>query len=170
MIMSEYASSTNLPRTSALAMILVLVMVLMLAGGAALAERGKVDAGLRWASAIRPPRSSRRRRALVGAPPAASTWRSAIFFLVLPIVTMIVFSFQKGQFASISRARLDAAMVRQAVRRRHAPRSLAQTASSSRRWPPTGALCAGLFSPPIRFTASASGVAAPSRCCWSCRC
>ena len=45
MIMSEYASSTNLPRTSALAMILVLVMVLMLAGGAALAERGKVDAG-----------------------------------------------------------------------------------------------------------------------------
>lgn len=45
MIMSEYASSTNLPRTSALAMILVLVMVLMLAAGAALAERGKVDAG-----------------------------------------------------------------------------------------------------------------------------
>jgi ABC-type spermidine/putrescine transport system permease subunit I len=45
MIMTEYASSTNLPRTSALAMILVLVMVLMLAGGAALAERGKVDAG-----------------------------------------------------------------------------------------------------------------------------
>ena len=45
MIMTEYASSTNLPRTAALAMILVLVMVLMLAGGAALAERGKVDAG-----------------------------------------------------------------------------------------------------------------------------
>lgn len=45
MIMSEYASSTNLPRTSALAMILVLVMVVMLAGGAALAERNKVDAG-----------------------------------------------------------------------------------------------------------------------------
>ena len=45
MIIREYASSTNLPRTSALAMILVLVMVLMLAGGAALAERGKVDAG-----------------------------------------------------------------------------------------------------------------------------
>jgi spermidine/putrescine transport system permease protein len=45
MIMSEYASSTNLPRTAALAMILVLVMVLMLAGGAALAERTKVDAG-----------------------------------------------------------------------------------------------------------------------------
>ena len=45
MIMNDYASSTNLPRTSALAMILVLVMMLMLAGGAALAERGKVDAG-----------------------------------------------------------------------------------------------------------------------------
>lgn len=44
MIMTEYASATNLPRTAALAMILVLVMVLMLAAGAALAERGKVDA------------------------------------------------------------------------------------------------------------------------------
>jgi len=39
MIMSEYASSTNLPRTSALAMILVL------AASAALAERNKLDAG-----------------------------------------------------------------------------------------------------------------------------
>lgn len=45
MIMSEYASSTNLPRTSALAMILVLVMILMLAAGAALADRNKLDAG-----------------------------------------------------------------------------------------------------------------------------
>jgi spermidine/putrescine transport system permease protein len=45
MIMTEYASSTNLPRTSALAMILVVVMVLMLAAGTALAERGKIDAG-----------------------------------------------------------------------------------------------------------------------------
>ncbi|HEX2891240.1 ABC transporter permease [Vineibacter terrae] len=45
MIMTEYASSTNLPRTSALAMILVLVMVVMLAAGAALAERSKIDAG-----------------------------------------------------------------------------------------------------------------------------
>ena len=45
MIMSEYASSTNLPRTSALAMILVLVMILMLAAGTALAERNKIDAG-----------------------------------------------------------------------------------------------------------------------------
>ena len=45
MIMTEYASSTNLPRTSALAMILVLVMVAMLAAGTALAERGKIEAG-----------------------------------------------------------------------------------------------------------------------------
>jgi ABC-type spermidine/putrescine transport system permease subunit I len=45
MIMTEYASSTNLPRTSALAMILVLVMVAMLAVGTALAERGKIEAG-----------------------------------------------------------------------------------------------------------------------------
>ena len=45
MIMTEYASSTNLPRTSALAMILVLVMVAIMAAGAALAERGKIDAG-----------------------------------------------------------------------------------------------------------------------------
>lgn len=45
MIMTDYASSTNLPRTSALAMVLVLVMVLMLAATAALADRGKIDAG-----------------------------------------------------------------------------------------------------------------------------
>ena len=100
MIMSDYASSTNLPRTSALAMILVLVMVADAGGrrGARRAHQGR--RGLRWQ------RTSARS---ILSPPtgAGGAWPGALYmvvgyvFLVLPIVTMIVFSFQKGQFASI---------------------------------------------------------------------
>jgi spermidine/putrescine transport system permease protein len=41
MIMSDYSSSTNLPRTSALATILIVVMVLALVGGTILANRAR---------------------------------------------------------------------------------------------------------------------------------
>ncbi len=41
MIMSDYSSSTNLPRTSALATILILVMVIALVGGVMLANRAR---------------------------------------------------------------------------------------------------------------------------------
>lgn len=44
MIMTEYASSTNLPRTAGLALILVAIMLVMLVAGAKLAERGQTDA------------------------------------------------------------------------------------------------------------------------------
>lgn len=43
MIMVEYASSTNLPRTACLALILVLIMLVMLVVGVILAERGQKD-------------------------------------------------------------------------------------------------------------------------------
>jgi ABC-type spermidine/putrescine transport system permease subunit I len=43
MIMVEYASSTNLPRTACLALILVLIMLVLLVVGAKLAERGQKD-------------------------------------------------------------------------------------------------------------------------------
>ncbi len=43
MIMSEYASSTNLPRTACLALILVAIMLVMLVIGAKLADRGQED-------------------------------------------------------------------------------------------------------------------------------
>ncbi len=43
MIMVEYASSTNLPRTAGLALILVLIMLAMLVVGARMAERGQKD-------------------------------------------------------------------------------------------------------------------------------
>lgn len=41
MVMTDYASSTNLPRTSALATILVLVMIVLMAGGFAWAEKAR---------------------------------------------------------------------------------------------------------------------------------
>lgn len=43
MIMVEYASSTNLPRTACLALILVAIMLLMLVVGARMAEHGQKD-------------------------------------------------------------------------------------------------------------------------------
>ncbi len=43
MIIREYASSTNLPRTSALAMILVVMLVVILVIGVAAADKAQKD-------------------------------------------------------------------------------------------------------------------------------
>ena len=122
MIMSEYASSTNLPRTSALAMILVLVMVLMLAGGCGVGRARARSTRAEMASAIRP------------LDPLAADgrwWRAAgrLYHggrLLLPGAAdrhhdrLLL---PEGPVRQHPRPRLDAALVRQAVRRRHAARS-----------------------------------------------
>ena len=116
MIMNEYASSTNLPRTSALAMILVLVMVVMLVAGLQGAAEARQGRRLRW-RCVKP-------RAAMPPTGGCGAWGGPLhgvgyLFLVLPIATMIVFSFQLISSPRPGRG-LDPAMVRQAVRRRHA--------------------------------------------------